>query len=243
MLAIALLSQIAYPLLNGEKLRIITLISVYSAALTMVLHGYFNFGARFATRFLLITFTYAWVTEKLGTSTGWPFGNYRYSQTLGVQLLEVPLVVMFAWMMMAYPILISARRVTRYWVFLFGGYAMMAWDLFLDPQMVDAGRWSWQFSAHHVPFQPEIPISNAFGWMLTGMGLIGLLHFLLPKERRASASYRLIPEIFLIWTWISGIIANIFFFNRPGTALIGGVALGLFVIPCLVLSRIGRADD
>ena len=243
LLAIALLSQISYPLLNGEALRVITLVTVFSAAVTMVIHSYLNFGPKFALRFFSITFFYSLIVEVIGTRTGWPFGNYKYSTTLGAQLFGVPLVVMFAWMMMAYPTLILARRVSRHWTFLIGGYTMMAWDFFLDPQMVAAGRWNWDFTGRHVPFQPEIPLSNAFGWLLTGMGLIALLQLSLPKDRRSSISHRFIPEFFLVWTWLGGVIANLFFFNRPGTALIGGLGLGLAIASYYTLSRIGRADD
>ena len=45
--------------------------------------------------------------------TGLPFGDYSYAGTLGPELLDVPLVVPLAWTMMAYPVLLAARRLTR----------------------------------------------------------------------------------------------------------------------------------
>jgi putative membrane protein len=119
--------------------------------------------------------------------------------------------------MIAHPLLIAARKITKNWVFLYGGLAMMAWDLFLDPQMVAAERWLWDFSGSHVPFQPEIPLSNMFGWLLTGMGLMGILNKFL----------------------FSGIVGNIFFFDRPGVALFGGVVFGLVLIPYVFVLRFG----
>ena len=243
LLTLALLSQISYPLLNGEALRIITLVTVFSAAVTMLFHSYLSFGGKFARRFFSITFFFSLIVELIGTQTGWPFGKYKYSSTLGVQLFGVPLVVIFAWMMMAYPTLILARRVSRNWTFLIGGYTMMAWDFFLDPQMVAAGRWRWEFTGRHVPFQPEIPLSNTFGWLLAGMGLMALLNLALPKDRRSSISHRFLPEFFIVWTWLGGVIANLFFFDRPGTALLGGLTLGFSIASYYTLSRIGRADD
>ena len=243
LLAISLLSQISYPLLDGDVLRMITLVTVFSAAVTMLIHSYLSFGGKFALRFFVITFFYSLIVELIGTQTGWPFGKYEYSSTLGAQLFGVPLVVIFAWIMMAYPTLILARRVSRHWTFLIGGYTMMAWDFFLDPQMVAAGRWRWEFTGRHVPFQPEIPLSNAFGWLLTGMGLMALLHLSLPKDRRSSIPHRFIPEFFIVWTWLGGVIANLFFFDRPGTALLGGLALGFSIASYYLLSGIGRADD
>jgi uncharacterized membrane protein len=134
-----------------------------------------------------------------------------------------------------------ARRLSRHWSFLVGGYGLMAWDLFLDPQMVSAGRWSWEVSGSHVPFQPEIPLSNAFGWLLSGIALMALLNLALPRDRRAHAS-RSIPEIFVAWTWVSGMIANLFFFDRPGISFFAGIAMGLIVIWHFLALRYGRND-
>jgi putative membrane protein len=141
--------------------------------------------------------------------------------------------------MIAHPILIAARKVTKNWVFLYGGFGMMAWDLFLDPQMVAAERWTWEFTGSHVPLQPEIPLSNAFGWLLTGIGLIAILHKVLRRDRRKVTVPTSIPDFFLIWTWFSGVVGNLFFFDRPGVAVIGGIVFGAFLIPYLFLLRFG----
>lgn len=241
-LTVALGLQIAYPLSDGETLRLITIATVYWAAGAMLLHAWFAYGLSYAIRFLFITFTYALLVEQIGVKTGWPFGSYEYSPTLGYQIFGVPLVVPFAWIMMAHPIFLAARRIAPSWVFLVGGYGLMAWDLFLDPQMVTAGRWTWEISGITVPFQPEIPLSNTVGWLLTGMGLMALLNFALPRERRSIGASRAVPEFFLAWTWIGGIIANLFYFDRPGVAFLAGLALGIVVIAYYVSVRFGRRD-
>lgn len=228
-LAIAILLQISYPLLEGESLRVITLGIVYVGAVAMLLHGYFSFGARYAFSYFAITFLFALATEEFGMRTGWPFGTYSYGPSLGFKIFELPLVVPFAWLMMAHPVLIAARRLTQNWVFLYGGAGMAAWDLFLDPQMVSAHRWTWKFTGSHVPFQPEIPLSNTFGWLFAGMGLIALLHLTLPRERRKGGAELIAVDIFIFWTLFSGVVGNLFFFDRPGVALFAGaVFAGLF---------------
>lgn len=234
--------QIAYPLLNGEPLRLVTIATVYTGAGAMLLHCLFSFGFTFAIRLLLITWIYAFLVELIGVNSGWPFGRYSYNHSLGELLFGVPIVVPFAWIMLAYPILIAARRVAPRWVFLYGGFGLMAWDLFLDPQMVAAQRWSWIVTGSHVPYQPEIPLSNAFGWLLTGMGLMALLHISLPRERRKNGASSTIPDLFLLWTWFAGVVGNLFFFDRPGTALLGGVVFGFFLIPYALARFLGRAD-
>ena len=112
------------------------------------------------------------------------------------------------------PVLLAARKVTKNWVFLYGGFGMMAWDLFLDPQKVSAERWRWDFTGSHVPFQPEIPLSNALGWLLTGMGLMAILNAVLRVDRRKISTSTAVPDFFLMWTWFAGVVGNLFFFDR-----------------------------
>lgn len=239
-LGLAILLQISYPLIDGEPLRLVTLAIVYTGALAMVTHAYLSFGARYAFLYLAITFSFALATEEVGLRTGWPFGNYSYSPSLGLTIFSLPLVVPFAWVMMAHPILTAARRLTQNWVFLYGGAAMAAWDLFLDPQMVTANRWTWKFTGAHVPFQPEIPLSNTFGWLFAGMGLIALLHLTLPRDRRKGGTELVAVDIFILWTLFSGVVGNIFFFNRPGIALFAGLIFSAIFAPYLFSRWFGR---
>ena len=241
-LVVAIGLQISYPLIEGEPLRLVTIATVYWAAAAMFLHAMLAYGVVYAVQFLLITFTYALLVEQIGSRTGWPFGSYEYSGSLGYQIYGVPLVVPFAWVMMAHPLLIAARKVTKNWVFLYGGIGLMAWDLFLDPQMVLAGRWEWSFTGAHVPFQPMIPLSNLFGWLLTGMGLMAILNLILKHDRRRTGTSTAVPDFFLIWTWFGGVVGNLFFFDQPGIALIGGIAFGLYLIPYLFMLRFGPPD-
>ena len=239
--SIALLLQVAYPLLSGEPLRLVTIATVYWAAGAMSLHGLYAYGMNYALRYISITFVFALIVEQIGSRTGWPFGTYAYDNSLGYQIYGVPLVVPFAWMMLAHPLLIAARRTSPHWVFLSGGAGLLAWDLFLDPQMVSADRWTWEITGRTVPFQPEVPLLNTFGWLLTGMGLMALLHLLLPRERRKNGADLVVPNIFLGWTWFAGVFGNVFFFDRPGVAFLGGLLFGLVLAPYFITLSFGRS--
>jgi putative membrane protein len=238
-LIVAIGLQIAYPLIDGEVLRVVTIATVYWAAGAMMLHAIFAYGFVYAFTLLSIILPYALLVELVGSRTGWPFGNYEYSGSLGYQIYGVPLVVPFAWVMIAHPILIMARKVTRNWVFLYGGLGMMAWDLFLDPQMVVAKRWVWDFDGASVPLQPEIPLSNTFGWLLTGMGLMAILNRSLQYDRKQQLIVPNTANFFLAWTYFSGIIGNLFFFNMPGVAVSGGIVFGLLLIPYIFVLWLG----
>ena len=233
--------QIPYPLLDGRALEIFTLLTVYFGAAAMLLHARLSFGNKFALTYLGITATFAWVIETIGVNTGWPFGVYEYSETLGVFIFDVPLVVLFAWTMMAYPALIAARRIARGWVFLYGGAILMGWDLFLDPQMVAAGRWTWEVTGPSFPYAPEIPLSNPFGWLLSGLTLIVILHFILPTERRKDAPSTMVADIYLAWSLVGGFIAQFFFFGRQGLALVALLIYGLILAPYFFTQWLNRS--
>ena len=239
-LSIAVLLQISYPLLSGEPLRVVTIATVYWGAGAMALHALLSFGSRYAFTYLGITLLFAFLIEALGVKTGWPFGIYEYDGSLGPQLFSVPIVVPFAWAMMAHPLLCAARRITTTWVFLYGGFAMMAWDLFLDPQMVSAGRWTWTVTGSHIPFAPDVPLSNAFGWLLAGMALMAILHLALPRERRKQSASFFAVDTFLLWSWFAGVVSNLFFFDRPGLAFFAGFIYAAILSPYFFSRWLGR---
>jgi putative membrane protein len=207
----------------------------------MLLHARMSFGNKFALTYLGITALFAWVIETIGVNTGWPFGVYEYSETLGVFIFDVPLVVLFAWTMMAYPALIAARRIARGWVFLYGGAILMGWDLFLDPQMVAAGRWTWEVTGASFPYAPEIPLSNPFGWLLSGLTLMAILNFVLPTERRKEAPSTMAADIFLGWSLVGGFIAQFFFFDRQGLALVAFLIYGAILAPYFFTRWLNRS--
>lgn len=240
-LATAILLQIPYPLLDGRALEILTLLTVYSGAAAMLIHASMSFGNKFAFTYLGITALFALVIESIGVNTGWPFGIYEYSKTLGLFIFDVPLVVLFAWTMMAYPALVAARRVAGGWVFLYGGAILMGWDLFLDPQMVTAGRWTWEVTGVAFPYAPEIPLSNPFGWLLSGLTLVAILHFILPTERRKEAPSTLVVDIYLAWSLIGGFVAQFFFFGRQGLALVALLIYGAILSPYFFTRWLNRA--
>jgi putative membrane protein len=236
----ALFLQMSYPLLSGEALRVVTIATVYFGAAAMFVHARLSYGWKYIWRYVLITLPFAFLIELIGENTGWPFGTYSYDASLGPQFLGIPIVVPFAWAMMAHPLLIVSRRMSKTWTFLYGGFALMAWDLFLDPQMVGAGRWKWEVNSSHVPFQPNIPLSNMFGWLLAGIALMAILNFFLPKEHRKYGSSLIAVDIFLAWSWFGGIISNLFFFDRPGVALFGGIFYTLALAPYVFARWLGR---
>lgn len=240
-LALTILLQMAYPLVSGTTLQVITIVTIYVGATSMVLHAHLSYGMKYASRYLILAALFGYFIELLGVHTGWPFGIYTYDSSLGFAIFGVPLVVPFAWVMMIHPCLVAARRVTSKWTFLYGGALLAGWDLFLDPLMVSAGRWTWEVPGAHVPFVPDVPLSNFFGWLLAGCAIVALLNLLLPFERRKESANLRAVTILLTWVLFSGFIGNIFFFDRPGLAFLGAAFFGAFATPFIYKNWLGEA--
>jgi putative membrane protein len=236
------LVQVPYPLLDGEPLRLLTITSVLVTTAAALAHATVVHGARTAAAVLLAVGGTSLVLEAVGVRTGYPFGSYDYTGTLGPELLGVPVIVPLAWTMLAYPLLLAARVVC-------GGRsvlavpatagALAAWDLYLDPQMVDAGHWAWDFPEPHLPGMDGIPLTNLAGWLLGGL----LVAFVLDRVLPYTPTDRLDPGPALVlgWTWLGSALALAVWLDRPGAALWGLVAMAPVVAPALLRTlRAGR---
>ena len=82
------------------------------AALSVV-HAALSRGLRTGLGVLLLVAVVAVVFEAVGLATGFPYGSYSYSDTLGPTLLGVPFLVPLAWLMMAWPSWVLAERLAR----------------------------------------------------------------------------------------------------------------------------------
>jgi putative membrane protein len=226
------LSQIAYPLTSGivrDRLTVATVLLWCAASLS---HAMLSRGARFAAGLMLISAGIGFSTEVVGTATGWPFGSYVYTSTLGPRLAGVPLIIPLAWIMMAYPALLVGRRIG--FPVLAGTVALASWDLFLDPQMVQAGHWRFLGASTGAgPIVNGIPLSNTAGWILVSF-VIMLLLARLPQG--SSPLNDRVPLGLYFWTYASSVLAAAAFFHRPGVALVGGLVMGIPV--ALLLARL-----
>jgi carotene biosynthesis associated membrane protein len=238
--AAGVLAQIAYPLLDGEPLRLVTIATVLLLAGAALTHAAATFGTRAAVALLVTAGGLGLAAEAVGVATGFPFGSYAYAGTLGPELLGVPLVVPLAWTMLAYPCLLLGRRLGRRRAAaraLAGGLALAAWDLFLDPQMVADGHWTWRFPEPALPGVPGVPLTNYAGWVLVAVTMVAALDRALPRRAVPEG----VPAAVLAWTWLGSALGNLAFFDRPWVALYGGVALGVLAGPYLV--RLLRTTD
>jgi uncharacterized membrane protein len=230
----AVLVQIAYPL-TPEALRTqVTVLSVVVFAAASLCDATRLHGPRGGLLLLAVAGGGGLAAEAVGLRTGVPFGAYAYTGTLGPELLDVPVVVPLAWTMMAWPALVVGRTLARSGpgVVAVGAAALAAWDVFLDPQMVDAGHWRWLDPGPGLPLIPGIPLTNYAGWLLVSALVVAALHAVLPAHDRPSHDRPSAPATALyLWVFGSSVLAHLAFFGLPGSALVGGVLMGAVAIP------------
>lgn len=229
LLAVAVVAlQIVYPLVaQGPARDRLTVLIVVCFAAASLAHALVWRGATFTLALFATTALGGLAIEAIGVSTGVPFGQYRYLDSLGAQLFGVPVVVALAWTMMAYPAYVVSEvigggtgRAT-----LVGGWALASWDLFLDPQMVQAGHWEWNTTG---PALAGIPVTNYVAWFVVASIMMLILRTLAPSE--ASVADDRLPLALYCWTYASSVMAHALFFDLRASAVAGGIGMGVVVL-------------
>jgi uncharacterized membrane protein len=186
-------------------------------AATVLLILYQTWGAVRTAWTAAVVMLLAWGVEAIGSSTGFPFGAYHYTDQLQPQIARVPLLIPLAWFMMLPPAWAVACRITgsrRGLAFVgLSALAFTAWDLFLDPQMVAWGLWVWENPGGYF----GIPWVNYAGWLLAS----ALITVVRPPKLP-------VYPLLLIYTitWGLETIGLLIFWGLPGPALVGFVGMG-----------------
>ncbi|MFI6071248.1 carotenoid biosynthesis protein [Actinoplanes sp. NPDC051343] len=230
LLVVLVLVQIAYPLTGGRARAGLTVATVVIGYVLSVSHA---FSRKSGIPLLATATVGGFAVEAIGVATGFPFGHYDYSGQLGPKILGVPLIIPLAWTWMAWAAWLAALRITssRVGQIAIAAVGLAAWDLFLDPQMVAEGYWTWRSPAPALPGVSGVPIGNYLGWLgfaillMTALARAGGDRIRTPRSGDA-------PILALwLWTYASSVLAHAVFLDLPASAAWGGVIMGLVVIP------------
>lgn len=210
------LLQIAVPL-TDDRAGLTTAVVVAFAATTTLLAAAAWGGARaLAAAALVVGGTL--VLEAVGSRTGWPFGEYDYGDALRPTIAGVPLAVALAWWAMAVPAReVAARLAPAGWRRVaLGAVALTAWDVLLDPQMVDEGYWTW---AGGGPWR-DVPLSNYAGWLVASAAVMLVLDRFLPRPGDS-------PALLALYTWwaVMSALGFLAFFGDPLVGVVGGLCM------------------
>ncbi len=215
------LGNIIYALTDGRTRVLATVFSVLAFCAAALLHAASESG-RALGAVVIGCILFGFFAELIGDRIGFPFGSYDYTDGVWAQLAGVPVVVPLAWAMMGWPAFVAARFFGQP---LLGAGILAAWDLFLDPQMVGEGHWTWAKSSW--PTVNGIPISNTIGWLAVSAVMMLILDQLVGHP----IDFEGLPLLVLVWTWFSSIVGNLLFFNNPGVVIAGGLFFTLALAP------------
>jgi len=99
LLAAFLLLPLMYGREGTTQLLILASILMFSCCWVSAIY---LLGERAALHFVLIAVTAGWLAEQLGSSYGWFFGSYTYTDVLGPTIGDVPVVIPLMWFALCY---------------------------------------------------------------------------------------------------------------------------------------------
>ena len=223
--------MIATPLFarGGDERRLLAVVVVaalFACGLAIAVHAHGRRAAVAAAGIVVLTFA----VEIIGSTTGFPFGTYDYTDQLVPQLFGVPVIVSLAWAgitLVVHGVLrvVRAGNSVSDWLIrlaMMAG-AITAWDVFLDPQMVGEGYWVWQSAG---PAFRGIPLVNYLGWLATASITSAIALALCGAPQRVTR----LPIV--VYATLAGLsmIGFVFFFDDLVVAVVGGLLMGFFVL-------------
>ena len=125
---------------------------------------------------LTVALVLGFVSEYVAVECGCIFGPYSYTDVLSPRLLEVPLVMSAAWMILVAYVKDMLLRVTwPAWIEItVASLWMTAIDLVIDPVAAGPLRyWSWVETGAYY----GIPLSNFIGWFAVSAVIFTILRF------------------------------------------------------------------
>ena len=191
-------------------------VHIWLGAIALFLYGWSSIGLRKTAIFAAIAYPLSLTSELLGTGTGWPFGNYAYTDFLGPKALDhVPWSIPASWFYMGFASYLLGCAIvdrlggSRSWLVpcLAGAWLLTAWDLVLDPAMAHESLritfWVWDESGPYF----GMPIKNFIGWTVTAFLFMALsrLAWRAPAQLRGSL---LVPLVVFIANMIFAIVIS-----------------------------------
>jgi uncharacterized membrane protein len=142
------------------------------------LYAYRTLGLWHWLSFMLPAISLSLGSELLGTSTGFPFGEYRYLSGLGYKIAGlVPFTIPLSWFYLGFSAYIIAlaglkKLEIQNWLcqlgaIFCGSLCLTSWDFVLDPAMSQAPIPFWVWEQPGAFF--GMPYQNFAGWMGTGI--------------------------------------------------------------------------
>lgn len=109
----------------------------------------------------LIIFAAGFTVELFGVKSGLVFGEYIYGKSLGLKLLDIPLIIGLNWLVLIYCVnnILNLLKIKSHLsAAIFGGSLLVFLDLFLEPFAIKYDLWKWK--------SVGVPLQNYLAWFL-----------------------------------------------------------------------------
>jgi putative membrane protein len=183
----------AIHLAQGKYLETISFVAPISLAFSWIATlfiAHHVYGKQGIIVFILLSF-FALCIEYIGLTTGFPYGDFSYSNHLGAKIAGIlPFTVFFGWSPLLLWIWIIFHRITsKKWLVITLSLALLVLsDFFIDPAAVRLNFWQ-----YFEPFYYGVPLSNFVGWIISGcIAFIICSLFLTKKPQFRTEIYDLI---------------------------------------------------
>ncbi|MDJ1168298.1 carotenoid biosynthesis protein [Roseofilum sp. BLCC_M154] len=216
-------------------------VNILLGAAAVALYAYRTLGLRRWLGFMVPAVCLSLSSELMGTSTGFPFGEYGYLNGLGYKVAGlVPFTIPLSWFyvgLVSYLIALGGLQVAQNWTALkqgaaiaLGAILLTAWDFVLDPAMSQTIIHFWEWGQEGPFF--GMPYQNFAGWLATGALFMSVGTWIwgreLPQVSRPQLGFPLV--VYLSNFAYAAVLSGVSGFTTP-------VLLGILmaVIPALVL--------
>ena len=139
---------------------------------------------------LIFVYLSGYLVEVLGVSTGAVFGEYAYGATLGIKLMNVPLLIGVNWVILVFSIGAVLKKYFKHQRLLksiIGAAILVFIDFLIEPVAVQFDYWSWTNSV--------IPLQNYIAWFFICVILIRVYYQLEFRKSNPVALTLLVSQI------------------------------------------------
>lgn len=146
--------------------------------LAIVLINHNEWSTFHALSFIGIVFV-GFIIEMIGVNTGVLFGDYTYGKTLGLSVVNTPLMIGVNWLILVYGssnlVLSIFSSKTVLLLSFIAATLMVALDVLIEPVAIYLDMWSWA--------SVEIPLQNYLAWWILAFILNYLMIYTLKNSK------------------------------------------------------------
>ena len=160
-----------------------------------------NINWKFLLCMVFIVFL-GYCTEWIGVNKHTLFGEYYYSDVLGIKYDNVPLIIGINWFIIVYATGVFMRYAINNYMGLriVGGAALMVFlDMVIEPVAVKFNYWHWRMGSNLL----TAPLSNYIDWFFVSLAMLTAFEFFQFKKQSMAGAVLLAAQFvfFVLMRW------------------------------------------